>query len=68
MSSLIINWRIGSWFLQVEPPRYWRNGWGSLRRVPGRGKHEPFCAFYQGGGYLLLALILIAALVGWVAA
>ena len=70
MSSLIINWRIGEWFLQVNPPRHWRHeGWGTLHRVPGRPRSgEPYCAFYQGTGYALLLALLVAVLIGWAVA
>lgn len=71
MSDLIINWRFGRWFFQVTRPSSWRYTRGlpaTLWRVPApRPSSEPLCAFYQGGGYFLIALIVLAALVGWVA-
>ncbi len=79
MSSLIINWRFGGWFLQVEPWRHWRSYYGAakdrrrhisapvtLRRVPNRPKvGESSVAFYQGRRYAVAIVLLIGALIMW---
>ena len=66
MSSLIINWRFGRWFFQVDRPSHWRTDGRivKLSRVPGP---RPGFAIYQGRGYfgglvVLLGLILWAVL------
>jgi len=67
MSSLIINWRFGGWFLQIDRPGNWGLGHSfRLSRVPGRPRPgESWAAFYQGRGYFLALLLLVAALIGW---
>jgi hypothetical protein len=74
VSSLIINWRIWCWFLQVQPwgdwARNWRNGranvtWTSLPGRPRKG--EAPVALYQGRRYALLLVLLVLAIL-WVVA
>lgn len=77
MSNLIINWRFGRWFFQVERFSDWRNrdGWSRrygnkpvrlTRHQRPRSSGEPLVELYQGKGYAVLLAVLIAALVWWI--
>lgn len=66
MSSLIINWRFGGWFLQIDHPRHWRHRVANLSRLPDRPlSDERWIAFYQGRRYALALAVLVALLVWW---
>jgi hypothetical protein len=74
VSSLIINWRIWCWFLQVEPWADWarnrRNGRANVTwtRVPGRPKQGEWpVAFYQGRAYAALLILAGVLLAIWAA-
>jgi hypothetical protein len=67
MSSLIINWRFGGWFLQIDRPGNWGRGHGfRLEHVPGRpGRGEALVALYQGRRYAVALAVLAALLIWW---
>lgn len=74
MSSLIINWRFGCWFLQVEPWADWLRNRRTGRRnvtltaVPGRPKRgEALVSIYQGRAYAALLMLAMVLLVLWIA-
>jgi hypothetical protein len=75
VSSLIINWRIWCWFLQVQPWGDWARNWRTGRanvtwtRLPGRPKRGEWpVSVYQGRGYAALLLVLLVLAILWVVA
>jgi hypothetical protein len=71
MSSLIINWRFGRWFLQVEPWSDWARNrrWGrrNVTLTPASNRPragESWVSLYQGRRYAV-ALAVLLGLIVW---